>query len=129
MRYVDLKTFLSMPAGTVYMIDSESTKGTPCHDVDRVLRIKGESGDGINDWGEFDLIELQGDDDDVSRADLFFKMFDDGASVPLDPEPVGCRYGMYPKDDELMFYVRDEADTRAVIGLLEMALRWHRGEE
>jgi hypothetical protein len=128
MRYVDLKTFLTMPSGTVYMIDDESPKGTPCHDCKRVLCIKGDTMPHGNDWAEFDLTELKGADDDASMGELFFKMFEEGESVPLDPEPVGSRYGLYPEDGELMFYVLDEADTRAVIGLLEMALRWRKGE-
>ena len=127
MRHVQLDEFLRMPEGTVYMLDTDNVGGANnVYDLVRPLQIKGWSSETTNDWAVFDLIELQDVTDCGQLGEQMDLMHQHGQSAAVDAEPVGCRYGGYPEQGEVAFYVLDEQDTRAVIGLLETALKWRK---
>lgn len=127
MRYVQLDEFMKLPAGTVYM-EPDIENGQPTYGLSWPIKFKGANV-GDNDWNEFDLVEAQLEDGEDEWHSAYLRLFDEGKSVPVDPDTVGCRFGEYPKQGDVAFIVLDEADVRAVIGLLELALTWQKDDE
>lgn len=110
MKIVDLKTFLSMPVGTVFC------KYEPC--FMEPLHIKGEN------CGERDFFyQSIADAVDANDSGEFFELLDNsektGAEVRLDFNCQG-RDGCF-KDDQL-FAVWHPNDVRALIQRLHMAI-------
>jgi hypothetical protein len=111
MKIVDRRTFLAMPAGTVF------AKYQPC--VFEDLRIKGETTPTGNDfWSQ----ELCGPVDAVSTEDFVDKLQsaeDNGDEVALDFDNEG-RDGLYEAGQ--LFAVWTAADVTALIARLHRAL-------
>lgn len=121
MMYVGLEEFLSLPPGTIYMIE-EDTK-MPLFGFDRPIRIKGDTL-SEDDWVTFQMIELQ---DDLN-CEKCSTMVDEGSSVPV-AGLEGTRHGLYPNPDEVAFWVLDDADHKRLIANLQEALKWQTPDE
>lgn len=111
MRIVDRKTFLALPAGTVY------AKYEPC--VFEELEIK-DARRGTDDWYAQGLIpSFETDKSSLDWADTLFRIAAGEQSPPFDfdrPTDDGCY------DDDQLFAVFDRADVEGLIARLQRAL-------
>lgn len=106
MKIVDRKTFLSLPAGTLF------SKFEP--DIFSDIRIK-EDTCGDNDWFEqqiADAIECSGSENFADKCDRMVN----GESVKMDFDCIG-RDGCF--DDDQLFAVWEQADIDALIARLQ----------
>jgi hypothetical protein len=117
MKIVDRKTFLSLPAGTLF------SKYEPCVLDD--LCIKGESRlpSGDNDPGDFWEQQIAGAIDAVNSGDYSEKLFESqehGTSIKFDFYCEG-RDGLY--DAAQLFAVWEPDDVRQLISRLQATLK------
>jgi hypothetical protein len=125
-RIVDRKTFLALPAGTVFA-KHDAVEGVParqslCFDE---VAIKGDTVAGVDFvvQGLFPLFE--GVDDCSAWSDVIAGMFDGQPSPPLDYHYDG-RDGLFDQDQ--LFAVWDVEDHRRLIARLQEALAQREGK-
>lgn len=109
MRIVDRKTFLGMPAGTVF------SKYRPCVFGD--LHIKGSTV-GTNDFQVqqiHDAIDCDGD-----FSDILFAATESGQSISMDFDSLG-RDGLF--EEGVLFAVWERTDVLRLIDRLNRALK------
>lgn len=109
MRIVGLKEFMDLPCPVLYC------DFKPNHTPDGNWYIKlGNIGD--NDWS-YDIVG-PGEIEHSGSSDLWDKYHqceqDSSVNFPMDFDGTR-RYGMYPKEGEVLFAVYDAADTQALI--------------
>lgn len=109
MRIVDHKTFLAMPAGTIFSkaegIDFDS------------LQVKGDTRGG--DFTSLDIIGNYEFDDMDELVDRYEAMAKHGASVPFAPHAMvgdGCF------DEKQMFLIYEPDDLRVIRALIDQAI-------
>lgn len=120
MRIVDRKTFLTLPAGTVFAkhraVEGVSARQSLCFDE---VAIKGETVAGV-DFVVQDLFPWPEDCNDSSEwSDAIAAAFDGKETAPLDYE-CSARDGLFDQDQ--LFAVWDVEDTRRLVARLQKAL-------
>jgi hypothetical protein len=103
MKIVNRKTFLTLPAGTVYLQAFEPW-------VWEDIKVKGDTlhTEGAGDWVELDLTYFE-NDGSTQYFDRLDEMKDSGASYPLDLETTG-RDGMFEMRSLFMIYERTDVE-------------------
>lgn len=119
MRIVDRKTFLTLPAGTIFAkFDPQPKEENRHHLCHGDVCIKGDTVAGV----DFVVQELfpwfEGADDSNQWADAMVAMLKGAASPPLDYD-CGARDGLF--DQEQLFAVWDQEDHRRLIAALQRA--------
>lgn len=101
MKIVDRKTFLAMPAGTVY---SKADQPYAWEE----MRVKADTAfvTGTGDWFELCLNDIEADGSD-QLFDRWEDMMRNGASYPLDLESIG-RDGLYEAHAIFMIYEKND---------------------
>lgn len=106
MKIVDRKTFLQMPAGTVYCQaempfswEGIRIKHDTCHF---------QTEDLAGDWFESTLTDIDADDSD-DLYDRWQDMLDNGASYAIDLETI-CRDGLFMENSIFMVYEREDLE-------------------
>lgn len=110
MKIVDRKTFLAMPAGTVF------AKYQPCYFEG--LEIKGDS--LSNDYCFQQIVDALEVHDSGEFGDKLFESQEKGTSVPMDFYCQGRDGGF---DDMQLFAVFEKQDVEALIERLRTAVR------
>lgn len=109
MKIVNRKTFLAMPAGTVY------SKYAPCYMEE--MSIKGDTTPNGGDWYDQDIAgALDDGGDEFSEA---CRRMEQGGSVPMAFD-VECRDGCF--EDDQLFAVWETTDVLALIARLTQCL-------
>ena len=115
MRIVDLKTFLSLPSGTVY-------SGYSDLQVDSDLCVK--ESDPDDGWTEWDYVYSQLLTDiepgEIDRYDYLFKVVEKGQPFRLDLHCSG-RAGNYENNGE-KFAIYDKEDVQMLVDRLQKIL-------
>lgn len=111
MRIVDRKTFLTLPAGTVYAKFSPHMFSETCIKDDTIRDI---------DWYYVGLDTPVDADSTETWSDTLFRAMKTGENVALDFDTVS-RDGLFDADQ--LFAVWDHADVSQLINRLQQALR------
>ncbi|MEK6684619.1 MAG: hypothetical protein AABY46_08180 [Nitrospirota bacterium] len=110
MRIVDRRTFLALPAGTLF------SKYVPC--IFESLKIKGDSTENdFHDQSIEDAVRCSGSEE---FEDVLFAAQRDGTSFAMDFDSV-MRDGLYDKAQ--LFAVWEPSDVVALIERLKLALQ------
>lgn len=113
MRIVDRKTFLAMPAGTIF---SKTWKNGPVSG----FQIKGDT--WTNDFLCLDMVGCIDCDDYYPGSnviDTHDKLVEQGISVPFDDEAYG-RDGCF--DDEDLFMIYEADDLRKIAAIIQRGI-------
>ena len=110
MRIVNLKTFLAMPAGTLFAKFEPHVFGDLCIKEDSI---------GLRDFGYQNLADAVKAKDSGEYGDLLDESIEGGIELAMDFECAG-RDGCFV--DDQLFAVYSVADVAALIGRLQVAL-------
>lgn len=120
MRIVDRKTFLTLPAGTVFAkFSPQPADGSFRALTHEEVAIKGDTVAGV-DFVVQDLFPwFEGCNDSRAWSDAMIAMLDGKPSPPLDYD-CGARDGLFDQDQ--LFAVWDVEDQRRLVTRLQAAL-------
>lgn len=122
MRVVDRKTFLDLPAGTIFAKLDDQSKGLTLGHGEMMIkgdtmRLMDEHSSGDFIYQDLDWSQLRANDSS-ELCDAMLDMIENGKSHPMDYDENTARDGLYERDEKYVVWEKYDA-----IGLVDCLLK------